>query len=218
MCSLSWQQHILRMDIAYGSLLQIIINTNSQKPDTEITLLLFSLKNSLMPYSEWRYGQHEGTLYHNTQIWLDLSSKEATSVCQIHEAQFFVQLQLTMHQLSKLSPREMRCIVSVFQYKQWMAQFDEIQSLVYDDHAMKTNISYLQELLLCPERFALDAIVQSLRGQHPITRPNITFSQTTVSFLNLFQSKLSSLVHVWRFDSLRSAADDLGNGVLFAAF
>jgi len=206
------------MDISYGSLLQIIINSNSQKPDTEITLLLFALNNSPMPYSEWRYAQHEGTLYHNTQMWLRLASKEDTHVCHLDEAQFFVQLHLMMHQLSYLSPNEVRCVVSVFQYKQWMAQFDEIQTFIYDDHEKQENVKYLQELLLCPERFVLDAIVLTLQGQHPLTRPNIEFSPTTVSFLNLFQSKLLFLLDVWLFDSLRSAADDFVNGALFAAF
>jgi len=126
MCSLSWQQRRLTMDISYGSLLQIIINTNSQKPGTVITLLLFALKNTPMPYSEWRYGRHEGTLYHNTQTWLHLANKEETNVCHLYEAQLFVQQHLTLHQLSQLWPNEVRCIVSVFQYKQWIAQFDEI--------------------------------------------------------------------------------------------
>jgi len=218
MSSPTWQQRRLTMDISYGSLLQIIINSNSQKPDTEITLLLFALKNSPMPYSEWRYAQHEGTLYHNTQTWLRLATKEETHVCRLDEAQFFVQLHLMMHQLSYLSPNEVRCIVSVFQYKQWMAQFDEIQAFLYDDHEIQENVKYLQELLLCPERFVLDAIVHTLQRLHPFTRPNIEFSQTTVSFLNLFHSKLLLLLDAWLFDSSRSAADDLANGVLFAAF
>jgi hypothetical protein len=194
------------------------MNSNSQKPDTEITLLLFALKNSPMPYSEWRYAHHEGTLHHNTHLWLRLATKEDTQVCRPDEAQFLVQLHLMMHQLSYLSPNEVRCVVSVFQYKQWMAQFDEIQTIIYDDHEKQENVKYLQELLLCPERFVLDAIVLTLQGQHPLTRPNIEFSQTTVSFLNLFQSKLLFLLDVWLFDSLRSAADDFVNGALFAAF
>jgi len=197
------------MDVVYGTLLQLFINSGAQKPGTEITLLLLTLKNNSMPYTEWRYGAHEETLQHSTQMWIDLTHKKQPHLCSVYEAHLYSQQELKVLQLLLLSTGELRCLTALYQYKQWMAQFLEIRHLPQNTPEKTACVAYVDELLNCPERLLLDAMLVSVLGTTCLQRPNIIFTQNIVYFLHLLHSKLKVLVSALIFDSIRSAADDL---------
>lgn len=217
MCTPERQHLRVVIDISYGCLLQMIINSDSQKHNTAVTLLLFALENTSMPYSEWRFGIHEGTLHYNTNLWLEMANKPETHVCHLLGKYFTARKHVIMHNILQLSTNELRCVVAVWQYKQWMAQFTEIQNFSHNDREMRAHVLYLQNLLLCTERIALDTILFSLQNPFTVDRADIALSHNMVYFLHLFQSTMHKLADPSYFDSLKSAADVLVHGNLFQA-
>jgi len=173
----------LRSDILFGSLLQMIINSNAQKPGTEMTLLLLVLKKTLMPYSEWRFGVHADTMHADTEAWLAVCTKHETSAGPHAQAVFQQHMHTKYEWFTHLSASESVCLVALYQYKQWMEQF--------------------QEFVLCACAAVLrnEKVVQMLKL-------HIHISIGMRIFLHVMHARMQDLFSPLALDSIKSAADN----------
>ena len=173
----------VRSDVTFGSLLQMIINSNAQKPGMEMTLLLFVMKKNPMPYSVWRFGVQADTLHSDTEAWLSVCTKHETSTSPHAQTVFKQHLNTKHHWLRQLSPGESVCLVALYQYKQWMEQF--------------------QEFVLCACAAVLrnEKVVQMLKL-------HIHISIGMRIFLHVMHARMQELFSPLAFDSIKSAADD----------
>jgi len=196
-----------RIDNYFGSILQRIILSGVQKPNKAIILLLFAMKTNHMEYSKWRFGEHEGTMQSDIQTWNALCLHDNTSVCPFQQEKLFADLNMKMYKLEHLSSGELQYVISIYQYKQWMAQFNEIKINMQLTELMTANVVYVELLLQFPEKEMLDQILNTLESTCSIQFPSITITASMIDFLYLLHSKLQVLIDPAMFDSIPSAAN-----------
>jgi len=209
MSSEIWHVKRLHMDAVYGTILKNFIDSGAQKPGTELTLLLFALNHTSLPYSEWRYGVQDDAMYHNIVLWIGLARKKHPHVCSLDETHLSARQELKLLQLSRLTSCNIRCLMSLYQYKQWMAQFLEIRSIPQDTPKNVKIVAHLNNLMQSREHLQLNAMLVSVTGGTRCECPSIFFTQNMVLFLRVFHFQMKVLVGPDAFDSIRSAADGL---------
>jgi len=198
----------IRTDINFATLLQMMINCNAQKPGTEMTLLMFVLKTHPMPYSEWRFGMYTQTLHSDIQAWLSLSTRHETSTRVGDQTVFQQHLLSKQHSLMHLSPDEGICIITLYQYKLWMEQFQEFILCKSAAELCTQEVTSMLLLLSCAERHYTDGMVVGLENTHLHDRPHMTISFGIKIFLHLMHARMQMLFPPVEFDSIKSAADD----------
>jgi len=195
-------------DILFGRLLQMIMNSNAQKPGTEMTLLLLVLKKTPMPYSEWRFGVHADTLHADTEAWLAVCTKHETSTGPHAQAVFQQRMHTKYEWLVQLSASESVCLVALYQYKQWMEQFQEFVLCSCAAVLCHEKVVQMLQLLSCAERHHISVMVAGLESMDWSMKPQIHISVGMRIFLHVMHARMQDLFSPLGLDSIKSAADN----------
>jgi len=176
---------------------------------TEVTIMMLFLKTHTLPYSAWQFGCHEKTMSCDTNTWLSSVRQDETRPLDTEQFIFWQRLQSQQHHFSQLSLKDTQCLVALYQYQQWMAQFDEEKTHIQPTLEKSQCVFYIEQLLLCSERYCRDNMLCILKSQDLSFRPIINFTDNIAVFLYIIYRIMLLLVGPVWFDSVKSAADVL---------
>lgn len=196
-----------KIDNRYGRVLRHFISTGAQKQDTAMTLLLFAMKSDVnMTYSHWHRTEGDGTQKCDMDLWLTI--RMCDNIClSVPEMSFGYRICKELDRFEGLSDRDANKVMSIYQYKQWMAQFEDITLHPPLSAESVCNMQYVYQLLDSPERKSLERMLENMRADDSATYASIVYDTNIMCFLHLFHARIEAVIPPQIFDSVFSVAN-----------
>jgi len=195
------------IDNRYGRILRHFICTGAQKRDTAMTLLLFAIKSDVtMTYSHWHHREGDGTQQYDTNLWLAIRTHDKVSMSAA-EICLWRRICKELNRFEGLSDKDVNKVMSIYQYKQWVAQFEDVVLHPPLSEDSVRNMQYVYQLLNSPERMSLDRMLDAMLADDSSTYDSVVYDANIMCFLHLFHARIEAVIAPQTFDSVFSAAN-----------
>jgi len=112
-----------------------------------------------------------------------------------------------LNRFEGLSDKDANKVMSIDQYKQWVAQFEDVTLHPPLSVESGRDMQYVYQLLNSPERMSLDRMLDAMLADDSSTYDSVVYDANIMCFLHLFHARIEAVIAPQTFDSVFSAAN-----------